>query len=47
VQRVSVDEDVWHRVRIGPITDLGDLNRLRSRLRAADFADALVIRVGD
>jgi cell division protein FtsN len=37
---------VWHRVRIGPITDLADLNRLRGRLRAADF-DALVIRVGD
>jgi cell division protein FtsN len=47
VQRVSVDEDVWHRVRIGPISDLADLNRLRARLRAADFDDALVIRVGD
>ena len=47
VQRVSVDEDVWHRVRIGPITDLTELNRLRARLRAADFDDALVIRVGD
>lgn len=46
VQRVAVDEDVWHRVRIGPINDLGELNRLRSRLRAADL-DALVIRVGD
>jgi cell division protein FtsN len=47
VQRVSVDEDVWHRVRIGPIPDLTELNRLRARLRAADFDDALVIRVGD
>lgn len=47
VQRVAVDEDVWHRVRIGPITDLTELNRLRTRLRALDFADALVIRVGD
>jgi cell division protein FtsN len=46
VQRVAVDDDVWHRVRIGPLTDLAELNRLRSRLRAADF-DALVIRVGD
>ena len=46
VQRVAVDDDVWHRVRIGPITDLTELNRLRARLRAADF-DALVIRVGD
>lgn len=47
VQRVAVDDDVWHRVRIGPITDLAELNRLRKRLRAADFDDALVIRVGD
>jgi cell division protein FtsN len=47
VQRVAVDEDVWHRVRIGPITDLTELNRMRARLRAADFDDALVIRVGD
>jgi len=46
VQRVAVDEDVWHRVRIGPITDLAELNRLRTRLRAADL-DALVIRVGE
>jgi cell division protein FtsN len=46
VQRVAVDEDVWHRVRIGPITDLAELNRLRARLRAAEL-DALVIRVGE
>jgi cell division protein FtsN len=46
VQRVAVDDDVWHRVRIGPITDLAELNRLRTRLRAADL-DALVIRVGE
>jgi cell division protein FtsN len=47
VQRVAVDEDVWHRVRIGPISDLTELNRLRARLRAAEFDDALVVRVGD
>ena len=46
VQRVAVDADVWHRVRIGPITRLDDLNRLRKQLQAADV-DALVIRVGD
>ena len=46
VQRVAVDNDVWHRVRIGPLTDLGEVNRLRARLRAADL-NALVIRVGD
>ena len=46
VQRVAVDTDVWHRVRIGPITKLDELNRLRKQLQAADV-DALVIRVGD
>jgi cell division protein FtsN len=46
VQRVSVDSDVWHRVRIGPINKLDQLNRLRKQLQAADV-DALVIRVGD
>lgn len=46
VQRVSVDNDTWHRVRVGPITDLAELNRVRDRLREADM-DLLVIRVGD
>ena len=46
VQRVSVDNDTWHRVRIGPITDLTELNRIRDRLREADM-DLLLIRVGD
>jgi cell division protein FtsN len=46
VQRVAVDADVWHRVRIGPVTNLDQLNRLRKQLQAADV-DALVIRVGD
>ena len=46
VQRVSVDNDVWHRVRIGPMRDLAQLNRLRQRLEAADL-DSLVVRVDD
>jgi cell division protein FtsN len=46
VQRVAVDTDVWHRVRIGPIRDLALLNRLRAQLRQSDL-DALVIRVDD
>lgn len=46
VQRVAVDSDVWHRVRIGPITKLEELNKLRKQLQAADV-DAIVIRVGD
>jgi len=46
VQRVAVDADVWHRVRIGPIRDLAKLNRLRSQLQQSNL-DALVIRVDD
>jgi cell division protein FtsN len=46
VQRVAVDTDVWHRVRIGPIMKLDELNKLRKQLQAADI-DAIVIRVGD
>ena len=46
VQRVAVDDDVWYRVRIGPLSDLAEVNRLHARLRAADL-DPLVIRVGE
>ncbi len=46
VQKVSVDSDTWLRVRIGPISDLDELNRLRQILHKADV-DVLVIRVGD
>jgi cell division protein FtsN len=46
VQRVAVDADVWHRVRIGPISNLDAVNKVRKQLQAAEV-DALVIRVGD
>lgn len=46
VQKVSVDTDTWHRIRIGPISNLDDLNRMRQKLRKADI-DVIVIRVGD
>ena len=46
VQKVSVDADTWHRIRIGPISKLDELNRLRQILRKADV-DVLVVRVGD
>ncbi len=46
VQKVSVDNDTWHRIRIGPISKLDDLNRMRQILHKADV-DVLVIRVGD
>lgn len=44
VQRVAIDADVWHRLRIGPLNDLAQLNRLREQLRRANV-DALVIQV--
>ena len=46
IQRVTVDNDTWHRVRIGPVTDLAELNKLRKRLAEAEV-DAIVVRVGD
>jgi len=46
IQKVTVDSDTWHRVRIGPVTDLAELNKLRKRLAEAEV-DAIVIRVGD
>ncbi|MEM7281806.1 MAG: SPOR domain-containing protein [Pseudomonadota bacterium] len=32
IQRVSIDSQTWHRVRIGPLTDLDKLNEFRRRL---------------
>jgi cell division protein FtsN len=46
VQKVSVDADTWHRIRVGPISSLDELNRVRQKLRKADI-DVIVIRIGD
>jgi len=46
IQRVSIDDKTFHRVRIGPTKDLDHLNMLRSRLHAANI-DVLRIRLGD
>ena len=45
VQKVSVDKDTWHRIRIGPVSNLQQLNHIRDVLRASHIR-ALVIRVG-
>lgn len=45
IQRVTIDSDTWHRVRIGPVEDLTELNRLRERLQGMGM-EPLVIRVG-
>jgi cell division protein FtsN len=46
IQRVTIDDKTYHRVRIGPIDDLEQLNVVRTRLREADI-DVLRIRLGD
>ena len=46
IQKVSVDSDTWLRIRVGPLKNLDELNRVRSLLRRSDI-DALVIRAGD
>jgi cell division protein FtsN len=46
IQRVTIDDKTYHRVRIGPVEDLEELNVLRSRLREADI-DVLRIRLPD
>jgi cell division protein FtsN len=46
IQRVSIDDKTYHRVRIGPMRDLEQLNLVRSRLRQANI-DVLRIRIGD
>ena len=46
VQRVQLDADVWFRIRVGPLKDLKQLNRLRQQLQSADI-DSLVISVAD
>jgi cell division protein FtsN len=46
IQKVTIDRDTWHRVRVGPITNLQQLEDTRSKLRNARI-DALVIKVGE
>ena len=46
VQRARVNNRNYHRVYIGPIDDLDELNVTRSRLRAAKI-DVMRIRIGD
>jgi cell division protein FtsN len=45
IQTVTVNEgETWHRVRLGPFTDLKTLNATRDRLREHDM-DAMVLRI--
>lgn len=44
IQRVTIDDDVFHRVRIGPISDLGQLNRIRRQLRD-EHVDTMLMKI--
>jgi len=46
IRRVELDDRDYHRVYIGPIEDLDELNMMRSRLRAAKI-DVFRIRLSD
>jgi len=46
IQKVTVDDKVYHRVRVGPLDDLDELQRLRRKLSGANI-DAVVLRVGE
>ncbi len=46
IHKVTIDKDTWHRVRVGPITNLQKLEETRSKLRQTQI-NALVIRVGE
>lgn len=46
IQKASVSNRIYYRVRIGPTDDLDELNLLRSRLRAAKI-DAMIVREVD
>lgn len=45
IQKITIDADTWHRVRIGPINKLDKLEETRRKLREAQI-DALVIKQG-
>ncbi len=42
IEKVAVDQDHWHRVRIGPYQDLNELHKLRTRLSQHQIDTLLV-----
>ena len=46
IQKVTVDDKAYHRVRVGPVNSLNELNAMRTQLRRAQI-DVMVIRVGE
>jgi cell division protein FtsN len=46
IQKVTIDNDIWHRVRVGPISDPDQLVRTRNKLKTANI-DSLVLLLGE
>jgi cell division protein FtsN len=46
IQNITVDGEIQYRVRIGVISDLGELNRIRSLLQRSEIV-VEVVRVGE
>lgn len=46
IQRVTIDQDTWHRVRVGPYSELNEVNRLRQQLRDGQI-EVMVIRLSE
>jgi cell division protein FtsN len=46
IQKISIDDKVYHRVRIGPFKSLDQLNERRQQLRDSQV-EVLVVRVGE
>jgi cell division protein FtsN len=46
IQRASVDDETWYRVRIGPVATVEELSDVQSRLREAEIA-ASPVTTGD
>jgi len=46
IEKAPIESETWHRVRIGPIRNLQQLDETRRKIREAQI-DAIVIRVPD
>jgi len=44
IQSVNVNNDTWHRVRVGSFTSLRDINETRNRLRNNNI-NAILVKV--
>jgi Cell division protein len=47
IQRASVDDETWYRVRIGPIATVEELREVQSKLREAEVTATPVTRMDD